>query len=96
MKRIGDIIVRPLLTEKTTRLQEEANQYAFEVGAATTKVEIKQAIESLFGVRVDHVRTQVVRGKMKRFGRYHGKRANWKKAIVTLPEGEVLNVYAGV
>jgi large subunit ribosomal protein L23 len=96
MKRIDDVIVRPLLTEKTTRLQEEANQYAFEVGAETTKIEIKQAIESLFGVRVDAVRTQVVRGKNKRFGRYYGKRTNWKKAIVTLPEGEVLNVYAGV
>ena len=96
MKRIDNVIVRPLLTEKTTRLQEEANQYAFEVGSAATKVEIKQAIEALFGVRVETVRTQVVRGKMKRFGRYYGKRANWKKAIVTLPEGEVLNVYAGV
>ena len=96
MKRIDDVIVRPLLTEKTTRLQEEANQYAFQVGDETTKVEIKQAIESLFGVRVTAVRTQIVRGKLKRFGRYHGKRANWKKAIITLPEGEVLNVYAGV
>jgi large subunit ribosomal protein L23 len=96
MKRIDDVIVRPLLTEKTTRLQEESNQYAFEVGDAATKIEIKQAIESLFGVRVATVRTQVVRGKVKRFGRYHGKRANWKKAIITLPEGEELNVYAGV
>jgi len=96
MKRIDDIIVRPLLTEKTTRLQEAANQYAFEVGNAATKIEIKQAVESLFGVRVDSVRTQVVRGKMKRFGRYYGKRPNWKKAIVTLPEGEELNVYAGL
>ncbi len=96
MKRIDDVIVRPLLTEKTTRLQEEANQYAFEVGADCTKIEIKEAIQSLFGVRVDEVRTQVVRGKVKRFGRYYGKRANWKKAIVTLPEGEILNVYGGV
>ena len=96
MKRIDQIIVRPLLTEKTTMQTEGANQYAFEVGVGTTKIEVKQAIEQLFSVRVAAVNTQVVRGKMKRFGRYYGKRANWKKAVVTLHEGDNLNVYAGV
>lgn len=96
MKRIDDVIVRPLLTEKSTLQSELANQFAFEVGSAATKIEIKQAIQQLFGVRVLKVQTQVVRGKNKRFGRYFGKRANWKKAIVTVGEGDSLTFQGGL
>ncbi len=96
MKRVDNIIVRPLLTEKASMLQEAQNTYAFEVGRSSTKIEIKQAVQELFGVQVTKVCTQVVRGKNKRFGRYYGKRSNWKKALVTVADGEDLNFYTGL
>tara|TARA_Y100001934_G_C11977091_1_gene596836 strand:+ start:283 stop:573 length:291 start_codon:yes stop_codon:yes gene_type:complete len=96
MKRVDNIIIRPLLTEKASMLQEAQNTYAFEVGRDATKIEIKQTIQELFGVRVTRVCTQVVRGKNKRFGRYYGKRSNWKKAFVTVAEGESLDLYTSV
>ncbi len=96
MRRIDQIIIRPLLTEKATAMNEESNTFAFEVGKDTTKIEIKEAVQSLFGVKVDKVRTIIVRGKVKRFGRYYGKRPNWKKALVTVADGEDLNFYSGL
>jgi len=96
MRRIDQIIIRPLLTEKATAMNEESNIFSFEVGKNTTKIEIKQAVQSLFGVKVEDVRTMVVRGKVKRFGRYFGKRPNWKKALVTVADGEDLNFYSGL
>ncbi len=96
MKRIGDILVRPLMTEKSASLMDISNTYAFEVGRDATKIEIGNAVSDLFGVRVNKVRTMVVRGKVKRFGRYYGKRSNWKKAFVTLHEDDTLNIYTGV
>lgn len=87
-----DVLVRPIETEKsTTNLPE--NTYAFQVGLKANKVEIKRAIERFYGVRVRTVRTLVVRGKMKRFGRRMAKRPNWKKAYVTLHDGQNINVY---
>lgn len=94
MNRIDHVIVRPLATEKTARLEAQSNQYAFEVALGSTKIEVKEAIQTLFGVKVADVTTSVVRGKVKRFGRYHGQRSNWKKAVVRLAEGESLNVYS--
>ena len=79
-----DVLKRPVVTEKSTALREEDNQYAFEVALDANKIEIRRAVESSFGVRVLDVRTQVVRGKMKRFRRGFGKKPNWKKAVVTL------------
>jgi len=96
MKRVDNIILRPLLTEKASMLQEAQNTYTFEVGKTASKVEIKQAIQELFGVQVTRVCTQVVRGKNKRFGRYFGKRSNWKKALVTVAEGDALDFYTSV
>ena len=93
MKRVNDVIVKPLLTEKSNGLNEDENTYAFQVGRDATKIEIKQTVERLFGVRVKQVRTMVVRGKMKRFGRYFGKRPNWKKAYITVEGDGVINVY---
>lgn len=96
MRRIDHIILRPLQTEKTALAEAENNQFTFEVGLDATKLEVKEAIEQLFGVKVTNVRTQVVRGKVKRFGRHFGQRSNWKKAVVTLAEGQDLNVYSSV
>ena len=89
------VLKRPVVTEKSTALREEDNQYAFEVALDANKIEIRRAVESNFGVRVLTVRTQVVRGKMKRFRRGFGKKPNWKKAVVTLREGDVIDFFEG-
>tara|TARA_B100000401_G_scaffold403462_1_gene317029 strand:- start:425 stop:718 length:294 start_codon:yes stop_codon:yes gene_type:complete len=90
-----DVLKRPVVTEKSTALREEENQYAFEVALDANKIEIRRAVESAFGVRVLDVRTQVVRGKMKRFRRGFGKKPNWKKAVVTLREGDFIDFFEG-
>ena len=90
-----DVLKRPVVTEKSTALREEENQYAFEVALDANKIEIRRAVESTFGVRVLDVRTQVVRGKMKRFRRGFGKKPNWKKAVVTLREGDFIDFFEG-
>jgi large subunit ribosomal protein L23 len=96
MKGPYEVVQRPLLTEKGTRLKEEANQYLFRVARTSTKVEIKQAIEQLFKVKVVEVRTFRVQGKVKRLGRFQGRRPDWKKAIVTLKAGQSIELYEGV
>lgn len=90
------MVLRPLLTEKGTRLKEEGNQYIFRVAKTANKVEIRQAIEQLFKVSVLEVRTARVRGKVKRLGRFQGRRPDWKKAIATLKEGDSIELYEGV
>jgi len=90
---LKDTLVRPLVTEKTTSFLGNDRTYAFEVATDATKPRIKAAIESYYRVEVDAVRTAVVRGKVKRFGRRIGRRKNWKKAYVTLAEGHVLNLF---
>jgi large subunit ribosomal protein L23 len=88
---LEEVIKRPLLlTEKGTRLRESENQYFFEVALKANKVEIRKAIETLFSVKVDAVNTLIVRGKTKRMGRGTGQRKNWKKAMVTLKDGETI------
>jgi large subunit ribosomal protein L23 len=87
------IIIKPLITEKTTRLTSEANQYSFEVARDANKIEIGKAVTSLFGVRVTDVRTSVVRGDQRRVGRYFGKTRQWKKAIVTVHPGDTISFY---
>jgi len=89
---LSDILIRPLVTEKTTS-QLTAEAVAFEVGIKANKVQIRKAIESFYGVEVDTVRTSIVRGKTKRHGRHYGKRRNWKKAYVTLKDGHHINVF---
>lgn len=93
MAELHDVLIRPILTEKTTQLESADNVYTFEVGESSNKHQIKAAVESVFGVTVEDVRTAVVRGKSKRFGKYYGKRSNWKKAYVKLSEGDSLNFY---
>ncbi len=89
---VFSIIKRPVVTEKTT-LGADLQQYVFEVSLEANKHQIRSAIESLFDVHVTKVRTAVMQGKRKRFGRNMGKRSNWKKAVVTLRDGESIEFY---
>ena len=84
----NQIIRRPLVTEKSTILREEQNVLAFEVDANANKIEVKRAVEELFKVKVEEVRLFNVPGKMKRLGRWVGKRRDWRKAYVRLKAGE--------
>jgi large subunit ribosomal protein L23 len=108
-KAAHQIIKRPLLTEKGTRLRETGGRLPgsvteedvrpkvfFEVAGDANKIEIKHAVEALFNVKVDDVHTQIVRGKEKRVGRFMGRRPNWKKAIVTLVKGNKIDFFEGV
>jgi large subunit ribosomal protein L23 len=88
MKDPRKVIISHLLSEKFSVLREKQNAYVFHVAKDANKIEIKNAVETLFNVDVDAVKTQVMRGKMKRLGRFTGKRPNWKKAIVNLKEGQ--------
>jgi large subunit ribosomal protein L23 len=90
---LKDTLVRPLVTEKTSSFLGTDRFYAFEVAVDASKPQIKKAIELHYGVQVETVRTAVIRGKVKRFGRFYGKRKNWKKAYVTLVEGQTLNLF---
>ena len=83
-----EVIRRPLVTEKTTLQREDGRTIVFEVALKATKVEIKQAIESLLGAKGASVRTAISHGKVKRQGRYFGQRPDWKKAYVRLRDGE--------
>ncbi len=82
------IIRRPIVTEKTTGFREASNIIAFEVDVKANKIQVRKAIEELFKVKVVEVRLFNVRGKMKRTGRYEGKKRDWRKAYVRLKEGE--------
>lgn len=89
-----DIIRRPIiLTEKSTRLREKQNQVIFEVRRDANKIQIRSAIEALFKVGVVDVNTMLMRGKEKRMGRGYAKLRNWKKAIVTLKEGDAIQFF---
>ena len=97
MRSAYDVIRRPLImTEKGEILKEEENKVLFEVDPRANKTEIKAAVEKLFKVDVVDVNTLVVRGKVARMGRRTGKRPNWKKAIVTLKEGDTIEFFEGV
>ncbi|MCP5468518.1 MAG: 50S ribosomal protein L23 [Deltaproteobacteria bacterium] len=90
------IIKRPLITEKSTFLRESNRQYMFEVDLRANKKQVHHAIESLFNVNVENVRTLIVRGKIKRVGKSFGKKSNYKKAFVTLEEGSKIDFFEGV
>jgi large subunit ribosomal protein L23 len=96
MKYTYDVLHGPLLTEKGTLLKETENKVLFKVAKNANKIEIKKAVEEIFKVKVDRVSTMNYKGKTKRMGRFEGKRADWKKAIVTLKEGEKLDFIEGV
>jgi large subunit ribosomal protein L23 len=88
-------IIRPVMTEKTSAAYQERREYTFEVDPSATKPSIRSAIETLFGVKVTGVWTSNVRGKTRRVGRSIGRRADWKKASVTLREGDTIEVFEG-
>lgn len=86
--RIQEVIRRPLITEKSTALKDERNIVAFEVDRRANKIEVKRAVEHQFKVKVAEVRVANMHGKVRRQGRYSGRRPDWKKAYVRLAEGE--------
>jgi large subunit ribosomal protein L23 len=85
-----DVLRRPLITEKTTVLREDGRTLVFEVSRDANKIDVKRAVEQLLGSKVSSVRTSLAHGKMKRQGRFVGRRSDWKKAYVTLRPGEKL------
>lgn len=94
MSNARDIIVRPLVTEKSIRVEENTNTVVFEVSKSANKIAIKQAIEEIFNVKVDSVNVVNTKSKTKRMGRYIGKTKAYKKAYVTLKDGYTINVLA--
>ena len=96
MKNIYQIVKKPVITEKSNIQKDDQNQLTFDVDRQANKIEIKQAIESLFKVKVLKVRTMQMTGKTKRVGRNFGKRSDWKKAIVTVVEGQSIEFFEGV
>ncbi len=95
MKEFHDILKRPLITEKSSLSKELSNQITFEVAPSANKIEIRQAVEEVFKVKVFQVRTANFSGKKKRYGRFEGRRSHWKKAVVTLAPGETIEFFEG-
>ncbi len=93
MRTIYEVIRRPIISEKSTALAEVAGKYAFEVAVQANKHEIRDAVQALFNVKVREVRTMNMHGKVKRIGRFETKRPNWKKALVTLAEGQKIEFF---
>jgi large subunit ribosomal protein L23 len=91
----ADVVQGPIITEKGTLVNEAGNQVVFRVHPHANKVEIRNAIETLFKVRVEKVRTSRQLGKMRRVGRHQGRRPDWKKAYVTLAEGNRIDFFEG-
>ena len=93
MAHITDVLKKPILTEKSLRLMDEENKYTFDVDIRCNKVEIKEAVEKLFNVKVEKVNVMNIRPKTKRVGRYEGKTNRRKKAIVKLAEGNKIDLF---
>jgi len=96
MRESHQIVLRPVVTEKSNITKESFNQVVFEVADEANKLEIKQAVERLFNVKVVKVRTSNIRGKPKRWGKMTSKRSNWKKAVVTLASGHSIDFFEGM
>ncbi len=96
MRTAYEVLRGPLLTERGTLLKETDNKVLFRVAREANKIEIKKAVEEIFKVKVERVTTMNCKGKKKRMGRHEGKRPDWKKAIVTLKEGEKLDFIEGM
>ncbi|EFD94309.1 50S ribosomal protein L23 [Megasphaera lornae] len=89
-----DLLLKPIITEKTTMLMSDG-KYTFKVPLHANKIEIRKAVESVFNVKVKSVATIRVLGKVKRMGKFEGKRSDYKKAVVTLQEGETIEFFEG-
>jgi large subunit ribosomal protein L23 len=96
MPNLNDVIVRPLVTEKSHDQLDRLGAYTFVVNRDANKIEIAKAVEKQFGVKVRDVRTMRYAGKQKRMGRFVGRKASWKKAVVTLAEGDSIELFEGV
>lgn len=92
----GKVLIQALVSEKATDLQEKQNCYVFSVALTSNKLEIKRAVEKAFNVKVTSVKTIKVKGKSKKLGRFMGKRSSWKKAFVSLKEGETIELFESV
>jgi large subunit ribosomal protein L23 len=92
----GKILIQALVSEKATDLQEKQNCYVFKVLQTANKLEIKKAVEKAFNVKVASITTINVKGKTKRLGRFEGKRSGWKKAFVSLKEGDTIELFESV
>jgi large subunit ribosomal protein L23 len=90
------IIQMPLVSEKSTNLRAQENKYVFRVDGGANKLQIKKAVEELFKVKVEEVTTMMMHGRPKRLGRFEGRRPDWKKAIVKLKKGEVIELFEAV
>jgi len=96
MNKEGRVLIQALVSEKATELQEKQNCYVFKVSKNANKLEIKDAVEKGFNVKVTSVKVSNVKGKTKRLGRFEGKRAGWKKAFISLKEGESIELFESV
>lgn len=96
MRNVSEILVRPLVTEKSHVQLDQHGAYTFVVANDANKIEIANAIEKQFNVKVTAVRTLRYAGKMKRMGKWMGRKASWKKAVVTLAEGDSIEIFEGV
>ena len=96
MNNVYDIIIRPLITEKGTRIKEEQNKIVLQVALGANKMDIKKAVETIFKVKVEEVTTMNFKGKRKRLGQRSGVRSDWKKAIVTLKKGDTVEYLEGI
>lgn len=96
MKSDRNIIRRPIITEKATWMKEKDNMYVFEVEKGCNKIEIKAAVEDMFGVTVKNVRTYNTHGKVRTRGRFKGRRPDWKRAVVQLTDGDTIEFFEGV
>ncbi len=96
MKSPYEIIVGPVITEKTTAQKDESNKVTFRVIRSATKAQVKVAVQKIFDVEVEKVQTINMKGKVKRMGRFVGSKPDWKKAIVTLSPGDSIEYFEGV
>jgi large subunit ribosomal protein L23 len=96
MKGSREIIRMPLVSEKNTNLRADQNKYVFRVDRKANKLQIKRAVEELFKVKVENVTTMIMYGKPKRMGRFEGRRPDWKKAVVKLKKGELIELFEKV
>lgn len=96
MRNVSEILVRPMVTEKSHVQLDQHGAYTFVVANDANKIEIANAIEKQFNVKVTDVRTMRYAGKMKRMGKWMGRKASWKKAVVTLAEGDSIEIFEGV
>ena len=94
MIKADEVLLRPLINEKSTRQRETQNQYVFEVAAGANKDQVKAAVEKYFSVKVTAVRTSITHGKTRRVGQTMGRISNWKKAIVTVAKGQSIDFFA--